>query len=217
VNIPFTRMIAGPVSYTPGIFDITWDPGGPGRHPWRTLERTRVHSTRAAQLAIYPVFLSGLQMLADTPEHYEGQPELEFLERVPTTWDDTKVLNGRINDFITVARRSGQDWFIGSLTDEQDETLSIPLRFLPPRTAYVANIYGDAPTTDLETNPNQVQITRLIVTSRGSLIALMAAGGGQAVHLRPATARDVGTLPRCGPSTPLCEPSGEEASGATAD
>jgi alpha-glucosidase len=85
VDIPFTRMIAGPMSYTPGIFDVTWDPGGPGRPPWRTLEHTRVHSTRAAQLALYPVYLSGLQMMADIPEHYEGQPELEFLERVPTT------------------------------------------------------------------------------------------------------------------------------------
>ena len=74
VEVPFIRMIAGPVSYTPGIFNITWDPGGPGRPPWRTLEHTRVHSTRAAQMAIYPVFLSGLQMLADVPENYEGQP-----------------------------------------------------------------------------------------------------------------------------------------------
>jgi alpha-glucosidase len=212
VNIPFTRMIPGPVSYTPGIFYITWDPGGPGRPPWRTLERTRVHSTRAAQLAIYPVFLSGLQMMADIPEHYEGQPELEFLERVPATWDDTKVLNGQIGDYITVARRSGQDWFIGSLTDEQDETLPIPLRFLRPRTPYVASIYGDAPTTDLETNPNEVQITRLIVDNRDSLIVSMAAGGGQAVHLTPATTQDVRTLPRCGPSTPLCEPPGDGAS-----
>ena len=187
VNIPFTRMIAGPMSYTPGIFDVTWDPGGPGRPPWRTLEHTRVHSTRAAQLAMYPVYLSGLQMLADIPEHYEGQPELEFLERVPTTWHDTKVLNGEIGDHVTVARRSGQDWFVGSMTDEHDETLSIPLRFLERRKLYVANIYGDAPTTNLETNPNEVQITRLIVDNRDSLIASMAGGGGQAVHLTPAT------------------------------
>jgi alpha-glucosidase len=205
VNLPFTRMIAGPMSYTPGIFDVTWDPGGPGKPPWRTLERTRVHSTRAAQLAIYPVYLSGLQMLADIPEHYEDQPELEFLERVPTTWDDTKVLNGEIGDHITVARRSGRDWFMGSMTDEQEETLAIPLRFLDRRKLFVANIYGDAPTTNLETNPNEVQITRLIVDSRDSLIAPMAGGGGQAVHLTPATSRDTRTLPRCGPATPLCD------------
>jgi alpha-glucosidase len=185
VTLPFTRMVSGPMSYTPGIFNTTWDPGGPGKPPWRTLEHTRVHTTRAKQLAMYPVFLSGLQMMADVPENYEGQPELEFLERVPTTWDDTKVLNGRIGDYITVARRSGRDWFVGSMTGAQANTLSIPLRFLEPRTAYVASIYGDAPTTDLETNPNQVQITRRIVDSRDTLVATMAAGGGQAVQLTP--------------------------------
>jgi alpha-glucosidase len=186
VNIPFTRMIAGPMSYTPGIFEITWDPGGPGRPPWRTLERTRVHSTRAAQLALYPVYLSGLQMLADVPEHYEGQPELEFLEHVPTTWDDTKALGGAIGDHITVARRSGRDWFVGSLADEQPRTLSIPLGFLDRRTRYVATIYGDAPDTDLETNPNEVEIRRVVVDSRDALTAVLAGGGGQAVHLTPA-------------------------------
>ncbi|MEA2612825.1 MAG: alpha-glucosidase, partial [Chloroflexota bacterium] len=212
VEIPFTRMIAGPVSYTPGIFDVTWDPGGPGKPPWRTLERTRVHSTRAAQLSLYPVYLSGLQMMADIPEHYEGQPELEFLEQVPTTWDDTKVLNGQIGDHITVARKSRQDWFMGSLSGEQGETLSVPLRFLDRRKPYVANIYGDAPTTDLDTNPNEVRITRLIVSNRDSLTAPMKAGGGQAVHFTPATGQDTRTLPRCGDATPLCEAGSGRAS-----
>jgi hypothetical protein len=202
VEIPFTRMIAGPMSYTPGIFDVTWDPGGPGRPPWRTLEHTRVHSTRAAQLALYPVYLSGLQMMADIPEHYEGQPELEFLERVPTTWDDTKVLNGAVGDYVSVARKSRQDWFIGSLTDEQARSLSIPLRFLDRHRLYVANVYGDAPTTDYETNPNEVKITRVLVTARDVLTARMTGGSGQAVHLRPATWEDAHTLPRCGE---LCE------------
>jgi alpha-glucosidase len=145
-----------------------------------------VHTTRAKQLAMYPVFLSGLQMMADVPENYEGQQELAFLERVPTTWDDTKVLNGRIGDYVTVARRSARDWFVGSMTGTQAQTLSIPLRFLEPHIAYVATIYGDAPTTDLETNPNQVQITRRIVDSRDTLVATMVAGGGQAVQLTPA-------------------------------
>ena len=196
VNIPFTRMIAGPMSYTPGIFDVTWDPGGPGRPPWRTLEHTRVHSTRAAQLAMYAVYLSGLQMMADIPEHYEGAPELEFLERVPTTWDDTRAINGAIGDEITVARRSGRDWFVGSMTDEQPRTLSIPLGFLDRARRYVATIYGDAPTTDLETNPNEVRITRVVVDSRDALTARLAGGGGQAVHLTPATGHDLRTLPR---------------------
>jgi alpha-glucosidase len=165
-----------------------------------------VHSTRAAQLAIYPVYLSGLQMMADVPEHYEGQPELEFLERVPTTWDDTKAINGEIGDDVTVARRSGRDWFVGSMTGTRAQALPIPLGFLERRTPYVANIYGDAPDTDLETNPNEVEITRLVVDSRDALVARMAAGGGQAVHLTPASADDLRTLPRCGAGTPLCQP-----------
>jgi alpha-glucosidase len=205
VNLPFTRMISGPMSYTPGIFDITWDPGGPGRPPWRTLERTRVHTTRAKQLAMYPVFLSGLQMMADVPEHYEGEPELEFLERVPTTWDATEVTGGAIGDHVTVARRSGRDWFVGSMTDEQARTAAIPLRFLERRTPYVATVYGDAPTTNLETNPDEVRITRLVVDGRDRLLAPMAGGGGQAVHLRPATETEVQALPHCGAGAPLCE------------
>jgi hypothetical protein len=114
------------------------------------------------------------------------------------------VLNGQIGDFVTVARRSAGDWFVGSMTGEQPQTLSIPLRFLAPRTLYVANVYGDAPTTDLETNPDQVQITRLLVERRDTLLAAMAGGGGQAVHLTPASAADISTLPRCGAATPLC-------------
>jgi alpha-glucosidase len=134
---------------------------------------------------MYPVFLSGLQMMADVPEHYEGRPELEFLELVPTTWDDTHVLAGRIGDFVTVARRSGQDWFVGSMTDEHARTVSLPLRFLAPGRRYAATVYGDAPGTDLETNPDEVRITRLIVGRCDSLRAAMAAGGGQAVHIEP--------------------------------
>ncbi|MFL5852620.1 MAG: glycoside hydrolase family 97 protein [Solirubrobacteraceae bacterium] len=187
VILPFTRMVSGPMSYTPGIFNTTWDPGGPGRPPWRTLEHTRVHTTRAKQLAMYPIFLSGLQMMADVPENYEGQTGLDFLERVPTTWDATKVLNGEIGDYLTVARRSGRDWYIGSMTGEQPRTLSIPLRFLEPGTRYAATVYGDAPATDLETNPNEVQVTRLTVDRRDTLPARLAGGGGQAVRLTPAS------------------------------
>jgi len=205
VEVPFTRMIAGPVSYTPGIFNITWDPGGPGRPPWRTLEHTRVHSTRAAQLAIYPVYLSGLQMMADVPENYEGQAGLEFLEQVPTTWDDTVALNGRIGDYVTVARRSGRDWFIGSINDEQPKTLPVPLRaLLAPGARYVANIYGDGPATDYETNPSEIQVTRIVVDRGDVLKASMVAGGGQAVHLTPATREDLQTLPTCGDAPVLC-------------
>jgi alpha-glucosidase len=79
----------------------------------------------------------------------------EFLEDVPTTWDDTVAVNGAIGDYVTVARRSGRDWFVGSMTDEQPRTLSVPLRFLDGGRRYLATAYGDAPDTDLETNPTR--------------------------------------------------------------
>lgn len=198
VSIPFTRMMAGPVSYTPGIFDITWDPAGPGHPPWRTVEHARVHTTRAGQLAMYPVYLSGIQMLADTPEHYEGEPEFQFLEDVPTTWNDTKAINGKIGEYVTVARKSGRTWYVGSMTNESPRSLSVPLQFLDKDTSYAATIYGDAPETDLETNPNQVQVTRVLVKSTDTLVARMAAGGGQAIKVAPATAQDLRSLPKYG-------------------
>lgn len=195
VNIPFTRMIAGPVSYTPGIFNINWDPGRPGFQ--------RVHSTRAMQLAMYPVFLSGLQMLADVPENYEGQPGFEFLKQVPTTWDDTKAINGKIGDFVTIARRSGSDWYVGSMTDENARSLLVPLEFLDPGRLYTATVYSDAHDTDWNKNPSAISITRLLVGSGDVLTAAMGAGGGQAIRLVPASGTDLQTLPQCA-ATAIC-------------
>ncbi|GAA2801677.1 glycoside hydrolase family 97 protein [Saccharopolyspora taberi] len=204
VDIPFTRMMAGPVSYTPGIFNIKWDPPGPGV-PWATMEPTRVHTTRAKQLAMYPVYLSGLQMLADLPEHYEGKPEFAFLEEVPTTWDDTKAINAKIGEYVTMARKSGAAWYVGSMTNEQARSLPVPLQFLDPGTTYTATVYGDAPGTDLENNPDQVEIKRVLVKSTDSLIARMAASGGQAVKLEPASKTDLETLPNCSQDTSVCQ------------
>jgi alpha-glucosidase len=115
------------------------------------------------------------------------------------------ALNGRVGDYVTVARRSGRDWFVGSINGEQPRTLSVPLRrLLRTGARYVANIYGDAPTTDYDTNPSEIQTSRIIVDRRDTLIAPMTEGGGQAVHLRPATRGNLGTLQRCGQHTPLC-------------
>jgi alpha-glucosidase len=197
VTIPFTRMVAGPVSYTPGVFDITWDPAGRG---------TRVHTTRAQQLAMYAVYLSGIQMLADTPEHYEGVPEFQFLKDVPTTWDDTKAVNGKIGEYVTVARKSGRAWYVGSMTDQAARSLCVPLCFLDQNTWYTATVYGDAPETDLETNPNQVQISRFLVKSTDTVVAHLAAGGGQAIKLEPANQEDQRTLPHLAEIRSLSRP-----------
>lgn len=187
VTIPFTRMMAGPVSYTPGIFNISWDPTGRGK---------RVHTTRAQQLAMYPVYLSGIQMLADIPEHYEDVPEFQFLEDVPTTWDDTKAINGKIGEYVTIARKSGRAWYVGSMTGQDARILPVPLCFLDTNTWYAATIYGDALETDLETNPDQVQITKVLVQSTDTVVAHLTTGSGQAIKLEPATQEDQRKLPR---------------------
>lgn len=124
--IPFTRMLAGPIDYTPGIFDITFD-------EYRFLNR--VHTTRAKQLALYVVIFSPLQMVADLPENYLDDngnplPEFKFIQDVPVTWDETLVLNARIGDYVTIARRRGQEWYVGSITDEKPRRLMVPLAFL---------------------------------------------------------------------------------------
>ncbi len=207
VEIPFTRMLAGPMSYTPGIFDVTWDPGGPGRPPWRTLASTRVHSTRAAQLALYPVYLSGMQMLADIPEHYEGQPEFEFLERVPTTWDDTKVLNGAIGDHVTVARKSRQDWFVGSLTDEQAahalDPVAVPRPAQALRRQRLRRRAHDGPRDQPERGADHAARSS---TDRDRLIARMTGGSGQAVHLASGDARTTRARSRAAISSASSEP-----------
>ncbi|SDR06699.1 glycoside hydrolase family 97 protein [Actinopolyspora saharensis] len=186
VTLPFTRMLAGPLDYTPGIFDITWFPEQSPEDPHGAdNDGTRVHTTRAHQIALYPVLLSGVQMLADVPENYRGAPEFEFLRAVPATWDDTRVVDGAVGDYISVARRSGEQWFVGTLTDEQARTVEVPLAFLGPG-SYVAHCYADTPDTDLEDNPNAVAVTSERVDATTTVRAEMTNGSGHAMWIVPA-------------------------------
>lgn len=186
VTLPFTTMLAGPFDYTPGIFDITWfPPQSPQDDHGTDNDGTRCHTTRAHQLALYPVLLSGLQQLSDVPEHYQDVPEFEFLREVPVTWDETRVVQGEIGDYLTMARRSGDSWFVGSLTDEQARTLQVPLRFLGEG-EHVAHVYADGPETDLDTNPNAVAVQRFRVTRDTVVRAELTRGGGHAMRIVPA-------------------------------
>jgi alpha-glucosidase len=185
VTLPFTRMLAGPLDYTPGIFALTWQPERVPDSPFYGAPQRRVHSTLARQLALYPVLLSGLQMAADLPEHYEGHPAFEFIAQVPATWDETRVLHGAVGKMITVARRHGAAWYVGSLTDESARTLDIPLDFLGDG-AYTATIYADAPETDLRTNPTALDIQTRTVTDADTLTLHLVGGGGAAIRLVPA-------------------------------
>jgi hypothetical protein len=174
--LPFTRMVAGPLDYTPGIFDITFEKYKPNN---------RVHSTLANQLALFVVLYSPLQMAADLIENYEGHPAFTFIEAVPVNWDETRVLNGEIGDYVTIARRSGASWYIGSITDENARVLTVNLDFLEPDRSYVARIYADAADADFETNPTAYEIREDRVTRETILTLELAPGGGQAIAIVP--------------------------------
>ncbi|MFC5833864.1 glycoside hydrolase family 97 catalytic domain-containing protein [Nonomuraea insulae] len=195
--LPFTRFMGGPADYTPGVLNVTWDPVRLG---------TRVQTTSAAQLALYPTFFSPMQMLADTPENYAAHPGFAFLKDMPATWDETRVLDSIIGDYTTTARRSGDTWYLGAITDENDRTLQVPLSFLP-HGIFVAETYADAQETTWKGDPLPVELRRTLVRSSTRLSMSLVAAGGQAVRIRPATARDLTRLPwyagpRAGYGTP---------------
>ena len=179
----FTRMLAGPMDFTPGIFDILIERGtGRPRRP----EESRVRTTLAKQLALYVVLYSPLQMAADLPENYEHQPAFQFIRDVAVDWDTTRVLAGKIGDYVVVARRerSGPSWFIGAITDEEARTFDIPLSFLTPGRRYTAEIYADGPGANWLTNPLPVTISRRPVTAATRLHLALAPGGGTAIRIR---------------------------------
>ncbi|HSJ16389.1 MAG TPA: glycoside hydrolase family 97 protein, partial [Longimicrobiales bacterium] len=157
----FTRLLAGPMDFTPGIFDIlltrAQNPEGP-----RTPEQPRVRTTLAKQLALYVVLYSPLQMAADLIENYENQPAFQFIRDVAVDWEQTQVLDARIGDYVVVARqeRGGDDWYLGAISDEQGRMLEVPLSFLPPDRRFVAEIYADGPDAHWLTNPLPVAISR---------------------------------------------------------
>jgi alpha-glucosidase len=181
----FTRLLAGPMDFTPGIFDLTLERGR-GRPPLPG--EPRVQTTLAKQLALYVVLYSPLQMAADLPENYAGQPAFQFIKAVAVDWDTTRVIDGRIGDYVVVARREkgGQTWFLGAITDENRRSLDVPLSFLPRGRSYVAEIYADGPNANWLDNPLPVTISRRPVTAASRLRVILAPGGGQAIRIRPA-------------------------------
>jgi alpha-glucosidase len=166
------------MDFTPGIFNVLIEPYKPSN---------RVHTTLAKQLALYVVIYSPLQMVTDLPEHYTGNPAFGFIQAVPTDWEETRVLNAAIGDYVTIARkeRGGDEWFLGSITDEEPRAFLIGLEFLDPGVDYVASIYADAPGTSYDVNPTATRITRKRVNSDTVLQIDLASGGGQAIRFRP--------------------------------
>jgi len=181
----FTRMLDGPMDFTPGIFDILIERGtGRPRRP----DEPRVRTTLAKQLALYVVLYSPLQMAADLPENYEHQPAFQFIRDVAVDWDTTRVIAGKIGDYVIVARRerNGPTWYLGAITDEEARTFDVPLSFLAPGRKYVAEIYADGPGANWLTNPLPVTISKRPVDATSRLHIVLAPGGGQAIRIRPA-------------------------------
>jgi alpha-glucosidase len=180
VTIPFTRMILGPMDYTPGGFrNVSVADFAPRN------ELPLAMGTRAHQLAMYVVYDSPLQMLSDTPSAYRGQPGAEFLKVVPATWDETKVLDGKIGDYVVIARRRGNEWFVGAMTDAARK-VTIPLGFLG-NGAFEATVWADVP--ESAATATKVGVTpKPLPAAKGarSLDVALVAGGGAAVHIRPA-------------------------------
>jgi alpha-glucosidase len=175
--IPFTRLIAGATDYHAGGFRAL-----PPDQFTVSFRAPHVLGTRAHHLALYVVYESYLQLVSDFPQAYENQTGFEFVQTVPTTWDESRVLDGQVGDYIVTARRKGTTWYIGAMNDWTARELSLKLDFLSPGKRYQATIFRDG--ADAESQPNQVVKSVQEVQASQVLPLKMAAGGGQVLVFR---------------------------------
>lgn len=180
-NLVFTRMLAGPMDFTPGVLSLKGRGG------------SDILSTVAKQLALYVVLYSPIQMAADLPGNYARYPgPFQFIKDVPTDWSDTRVLNGEVGDYVTIARRDRRsaDWYVGAVTDENPRSLSVTLDFLDPGKTYTARIYRDGPGADYRTPARHSIVIETRMVKRGDTLTLaLAPGGGEAIRLAAPKAR----------------------------
>ncbi|MGL5563379.1 MAG: glycoside hydrolase family 97 protein [Tannerellaceae bacterium] len=188
-TIPYTRGLAGPTDYTPGIIDVLLLGKKEQRTQWndqlKDISQTRVHSTLCHQLALLVTIYSPLQMASDLPENYQGHPAFQFIKDYNADCDESVVVNGEIGEYITIARRAGDNWFVGATTNEQKRTIDVAFDFLPAG-EYTATIYKDAADADWISNPTAFEITQEKITKASKLTLPMAAGGGFAITIKPA-------------------------------
>jgi alpha-glucosidase len=177
LTLPFTRMLVGPMDYTPGGF-LNRSPA-----EWKQTTPTEVMGSRAQELALFVVYWSPLTCVTDDPVNYKDQPGLEFLKVVPTVWDETKVLDGAVGEHIVMARRSGQKWFVGGMTGDKPYDYRLSLGFLP-KGEYVAHIFADP--KDPAAKYEAVEISSKQVTAGDTIELPMRVAGGAAVYLEPA-------------------------------
>jgi hypothetical protein len=176
--VAFTRMLAGPIDFTPGIFNIKFD-------EFKT--QNQVNTTLAHQLALYVVIYSPVQMAADLVEHYKANPKpLQFIKDVGVDWSETKVLNGEVGEFVTIARkeRVTGNWFLGSITDENSRDIEVDFSFLDEKTTYEVKIYKDGKDAHWDKNPLDIEFETLKVKRNMKLKFHLAAGGGIAISIK---------------------------------
>jgi hypothetical protein len=179
--LPFTRLLGGPMDYTPGIFEIKMS-------YYDKTKTEQVHTTLAKQLALYLTMYSPLQMAADLPENYERYPDaFQFIKDVAVDWQESKYLEAEPGDYLTVARKekNGERWFLGAITDENARKTEIKLDFLSPNKKYQAIIYQDGTDADWKKNPKSYAIKTIEVTSKSKIKLNLANGGGTAISFKP--------------------------------
>ena len=179
--LPFTRLLGGPMDYTPGVFEIKMS-------HYDASKTEQVHTTLAKQLALYVTMYSPLQMACDLPENYERYADaFQFIKDVAADWEESKYLEAEPGDYLTVARKvkGSENWFVGAITDENPRNTTISLDFLTPGKKYKAIIYQDGKTAHWEKNPINYEIKTIEVTSKSKLKLNLAAGGGTAISIFP--------------------------------
>jgi alpha-glucosidase len=177
--LPYTRMLAGPMDFTPGIFDLGFNGLGD--------DTNRPQTTLAKQLALYVVIYSPIQMAADLPRNYQANPAaFQFIKDVPTDWEESIAIDGEVGDYVVFARkeREGEDWYLGALTDEAARNLSVELDFLEKGKRYQAQIYRDGETAEWKNNPYDIVIENKAVTNTDSLTLPLATSGGVAIRFK---------------------------------
>lgn len=180
--LPFTRLLGGPMDYTPGVFEIKMS-------HYDLNKKEQVHTTLAKQLALYITMYSPLQMASDLPQNYEKYSDaFQFIKDVALDWDESKYLEAEPGDYLTIARKAKgtENWFVGAITDENPRNTTISLDFLTPGKKYKATIYQDGKTAHWEKNPINYEIKTIEVTSKSKLKLNLAAGGGTAISIFPA-------------------------------
>ena len=178
--LPFTRLMGGPMDYTPGIFETDCSKMSP-------TNTSRVRSTLVRQMALYVTMYSPLQMAADIPENYERfMDAFQFIKDVAIDWDETKYLEAEPGDYITIARRAKGtgDWYVGCTADENGHETQLAFDFLEPGKKYIATIYADAKDASWDKNPPAYTITQGILTSKSKLNLRAASGGGFAISIK---------------------------------